>query len=206
MSTALRYPFYDFDAFCALVPDGQKADLIDGVIYLASPENIEHHRLNIWLIRLLWDYIDARRIVGEFFSSRIAFRLDKRESPEPDIAFVAGQTAHLLINWGYVEGPPDWAAEIVSPESIDRDYHEKRLQYERYGVREYWIIDPLEQKMIAYRRARDGKYKEVRPRKGIVTSKVIPGFWVRPEWLWLRPLPNKAVILKEILATGAKHK
>src|SRR5262245_44876763 len=105
MSTALRYDYYDFDAFCALVPDGQKADLIDGVIYMASPEHIEHYRIEVWLIRLLWDYIEARGILGEVFGSRVAFRLDKRNSPEPDIAFVSGQTVHL-INLGFMEGPP----------------------------------------------------------------------------------------------------
>src|SRR5258708_4232808 len=92
MSTALRYLRYSFDDFCKFVPDGVKADLIDGVIFMASPANIEHYRIEMWLIRLLWDYLEARGLIGEVFSSRIAFRLDSRNSPEPDIAFVTGQT------------------------------------------------------------------------------------------------------------------
>ena len=45
-----------------------------------------------------------------------------------------------------------------------------------------------------------GKYKDVRPRKGVLRSEVLPGFWLRPEWLWQEPRPRKTDVLAELLA------
>jgi Uma2 family endonuclease len=193
---------YDFDAFCALVGEDDKADLIDGVIYVASPENVEHYQIEVWLIRLLEDYRELAGIGGAVFGIKIAFRLDAKNSPEPDVAFVRGERLHVVKS-GHVDGPPDWVVEVISPDSKKRDYHRKHALYERFGVREYWIIDPLQQSMTCHRLGRDGRYKEVRPHRGIVRSQVIPGFWVRPTWFWQTPLPSKNEILREILTAAA---
>jgi Uma2 family endonuclease len=205
MGTASKYRLWNFDDFCALIPEGQKADLIEGVIYVASPDNIEHHGIYGWLYRLLSDFLDATSLGGHVFGSRITFRLDGENSPEPDLAYLSPERSDL-IQTNRIDGAPDWAVEIISPDSVDRDYEKKLAQYERFGVSEYWIIDPLEQTMTCYRLGRDGKYKEVRPRKGIIASKVIPGFWVRPTWFWQTPLPNKNETLQEILAASANGK
>jgi Uma2 family endonuclease len=188
----------DFEAFCELVKDGEKADLIDGVIYMASPDNTDANILSVWLICLL-DYFVAEYDLGQVFGSRVAFRLDGRNGPEPDVAFVRKDRLHL-VERGRVAGPPDLAVEIVSPESIERDYEKKRRQYERAGVPEYWIIDELEQRVTALRLAAKRKYKEVRPQKGELHSAVVPGFWLRVAWLWQSPLPKRSVVLNEIMS------
>jgi Uma2 family endonuclease len=188
---------YTFEDFCALIPDGQKADLIDGVIYVASPDNTEAGRLTVWLTRLVADYVDYLDL-GEILISRIAFRLDELNSPEPDLAFIRKDRLHL-IRRGYFAGPPDLVLEIVSPESIDRDYVKKRRQYEKAGVPEYWIVDELSQKVTLLRLGSNGRYREIRPRKGVLTSRVLPGFWLKPAWLWQRPLSRKADVLAMIL-------
>ena len=186
-----------FDEFCFLVKDKQKADLIDGVIYMASPDNTEAYRLNRWLIGLLEDFV-LERDLGEMFGFRIAFRLDDTNSPEPDIAFV--QKSRLsLVKRGFIDGFPDVAIEIVSPESIERDYKKKRRQYEKFGVREYWIIDEMEETVTLLRLNSKGKYQEVRPRSGVYHSDVIAGFWLDPTWLWMSPRPRKSVVLAELL-------
>ena len=76
-----------FEDFCFLVKDGQKADLIDGVIYLAPPDNTDAFRLSKWLLTLLDDFA-LERDLGEVFGFRVAFRLDEANAPEPDIGFV----------------------------------------------------------------------------------------------------------------------
>jgi Uma2 family endonuclease len=197
--TRPRYAYFDFDEFCTLVNDDDKADLIDGVIFMASPENLANFRIEMWLLRLLDRYLAKRAIPGEVFGIRIAFRLDRSNAPEPDAAFVCGERLHL-VRPNYIDGPPDWAAEVVSPSSIDRDYDDKREQYQHFGVREYWIIDPLTEKITCYRLGRDGKFREARPRQGVVKSSVIPGFWVRPAWFWRTPLPDMDDVVNEILA------
>ncbi|MBI3823396.1 MAG: Uma2 family endonuclease [Planctomycetes bacterium] len=186
-----------FDDFCFLVKEGQKADLIDGVIYMASPDNTDAYRLNKWLLGVLDDFT-IELDLGEMFGFRIAFRLDDTNSPEPDIAFL--KKARLaLVKRGFIDGFPDAAFEIVSPESIERDYKKKRRQYEKHGVGEYWIIDEMEETVTLLRLNRKGKYEEVRAKDGIYHSEVIEGFWLDPTWLWQTPKPKRSVVLKQLL-------
>jgi Uma2 family endonuclease len=198
MKTITRTGHFTFDDFCYLVRDGQKADLIDGGIYMASPENTDANDLFVWLLSLLKLFVHRQKL-GKVFGSRVAFRLDTQNSPEPDIAFVRKERLDL-VHRGYVDGPPDLAVEIVSPESVDRDYDTKRRQYEEAGVPEYWIVDELDQKVTLLRLTAAGKYREVRPRKGELHSQVLPGFWLRAEWLWQDPQPDLEEVLTQIRA------
>ena len=75
----------------------------------------------------------------------------------------------------------------MSPESIDRDYNLKRKKYEEAGVPEYWIIDEIEETITLLRLGADGKYREVKPKKGEYHSSVLKGFWLRSEWLFHAP-------------------
>jgi Uma2 family endonuclease len=93
------------------------------------------------------------------------------------------------------------AVEVVSPDSVDRDWHTKYQEYERAGVREYWIADPRHQRFAAY----SLRGKAYRPLPidddGRVRSKVLKGFFVRAEWFW-RPT-TLAAVLKELKLAGS---
>src|SRR5260370_40933457 len=120
MSGAVRLAGFTFRDFCVLVKDGRKADLLNGVIYMASPDNTDANALFMWLGGLMHLFAEARDL-GQVYGSRVAFRLTDRDTPEPDSAFVRRERLHL-VQRGFVQGPPDLAVEIVSPDSIDRDY------------------------------------------------------------------------------------
>jgi Uma2 family endonuclease len=199
MGPATKVEPFTFDDFCVLVKDGQKADLIDGVIYMASPDNLGANKLFVWLITLIDRFVEAQDLGGDVYGSRAAFKLDETNSPEPDVAYVSKERLHLAQK-GHFQGPPDLAIEIVSPESVERDYNKKRRQYQRFGVAEYWIVDELTQKVTLLHLDPKGKYREIRPKKGELHSKVLPGFWIRPEWLWQTPRPKKSKVLNEILS------
>jgi Uma2 family endonuclease len=199
MPKTLEQDFYTFEDFCLLVKDGQKADLIEGVIYMASPDGIESNRLSKWLLGVTDDYA-MEKDLGECFMLRVAFRLDNKNAPEPDIGLVSKSRLHL-VKKGHIAGPPDASFEIVSPESIERDYVKKRNQYEKFGVQEYWIIDPMQESLTVLRLNRRGKYQQVSAKDGIYYSEVIEGFWLDPNWLWQSPRPRKADVLKQLLAT-----
>src|SRR5258708_2232881 len=109
--------------FYRLVPDGQKADLIDGVIYMASPDSADADERTGFVSFLLHGYNDAKRLGGRVTGSRFAFRLSKYRAPEPDVAYVRLKRVRLIHRLG-MRGGPDAAVEIVSRESRSRDYGE----------------------------------------------------------------------------------
>lgn len=188
---------YTLEDFCAIIREDQKADLIDGVIYMASPENTDANKLFLCLASIMNIYA-RRKNLGEIFGSRVALRLDKEHGPEPDIAFV--RTEHLdRVKRGHVAGASDLAVEIVSADSIERDYYRKRELYEEHGISEYWIIDEMDQS-VALLRLKKGKYRRVRPKKDELHSHVLSGFWLRPKWLWQEPRPDEFETLMEILS------
>jgi Uma2 family endonuclease len=186
-----------YEDFCWLVSEDQKADLIDGVIYMASPENTDANEVFMWLGSLL-DFFVEETGLGKVYGSRVATRFSEKTAPEPDIVFVSKKNLHRVKRGG-IEGPPDLAMELVSPESIDRDYNLKRKTYEEAGVPEYWIIDEIEETITLLRLGADGKYREVKPRKGEYHSAVLPGFWLRPEWLFHLPRPRRLDVLQMLL-------
>ena len=194
---AQRVGPHTYEDFCRIIREDQKADLINGVIYMPSPENTDDNELFIWLVTIMNLFV-RRKKLGQLYGSRVAFRLDKNHGPEPDIGFV--RTEHLdRVQRGGVAGPADLAIEIVSPDSIERDYYLKRELYQEYHIPEYWIIDEMDQK-VTLLRLKQGKYHEVRPRGGELHSKAMTGFWLRPEWLWQMPRPDEIETLETILA------
>jgi Uma2 family endonuclease len=197
MGIKARPGCFTYEDFCALVREDQKADLIDGVIYMASPENIDANDLFCWLLTIMHIYAEERGL-GRVFGSRVACRLDDRNAPEPDILFVRNEHADRLHRGG-VEGAPDLVVEIVSPDSVERDYEDKRKQYQRFKVPEYWIIDEEEKSVLLLRRNRRGRYQEIQPRRGVFRSEMLTGFWLDPSWLW-QPRPPRLAIIQQLLA------
>ena len=185
-----------FSDFLELIREDQKADLLDGVIYLASPENADHNDLLRWLTVVLDLFIEERRL-GRLTINKVAYRLSDRTAPEPDLAFVAANRLDR-IKPGYVDGPPDLAVEIVSPDSVDRDYEEKRRRYEAAGVLEYWIIDPLESTATFLVREGDAFAEQV-SNEHVYQSRVLEGFELDTRWLFQRPLPATMPIVRRLL-------
>lgn len=197
MSTQLfRKGDCDFEEFFELIKDGQKADLIDGVIYMASPDNTDANKLNIWLASILEFFIEDGDL-GDLFISRVAYRITGEHGPEPDIGFLPKELAANRKR-GFVLGPPALAIEIVSPDSVSRDYILKRALYEKHGVKEYWIIDPDEQR-ATFLCLHKGKFEEVTTVENIFHSRVLPGFWLDTRWLWSNPRPKAASVVRQLL-------
>jgi Uma2 family endonuclease len=164
---------------------------------MASPENTDANEILMWLGGLMQDFAEAHGL-GQVYGSRVACRLDDENAPEPDIIFMS-KGNRSRVKRGGIEGAPDLAVEIVSPDSIERDYQTKRKKYEAAGVPEYWIVDEIEETITLLRLGANGKYREVKPKKGEWHSEVLPGFWVRAEWLFWNPRPRKLDALKLLL-------
>src|SRR5215203_5678009 len=86
----------DYETYRELVKDGEKADLIDGVIYMASPDTKLSNTLNGFLFQLISGFIDAREIDGFVFFSRFSCKVSEFRAPEPDVGYVGPDKVHLV--------------------------------------------------------------------------------------------------------------
>jgi Uma2 family endonuclease len=193
-----------YDTFRAIVADGCKADLIDGVIHMASPDTRDHAALTLFLAYLIEGYNAARKLRGFTFFSRFACRISDYRAPEPDVGYVRKERVQLVED-NELNGPPDVAVEVVSRDSRHRDYVEKRALYLDAGVTEYWIVDPI-LRCAEFLRLNRGEY-EALPLEAnrIFRSTVIPGFWLNVDWLHARPVPAAYGCLEEILRSARRR-
>jgi Uma2 family endonuclease len=176
----------------------RKAEWAYGEAIFMAPDNTSHSSLNSWLGRVLGDFAEAKGL-GEVFIDCMEAQLESTDR-QPDILFVSNDRRHL-IGRIYCEGAPDLAVEVVSPNSAKRDYHEKFAEYAASGVREYWIIDPQKQTIHAHRLL-GSAYTIIPEENGKIASDVLPGFYLRGEWLWKSPRPWVITVLKELGVTA----
>jgi Uma2 family endonuclease len=167
---------------------------------MASPENTDHNLVVLWLGGIL-NLVVGRKRLGRVTINKVAYRLSERTAPEPDLAFVRADRLDL-VRRGYVDGAPDLAVEFVSPESVERDYEDKRRLYEEAGVQEYWIID-LDESRATFLVRRGDRFVEAPLKGSVFHSSVVPGFVLDTTWLWQNPLPDMLLIVQEILAGPA---
>ena len=139
---------YTIDDIYAL-PDGKRAELIDGQIYYMAPPNTIHQRILSFLHLEIGNYIRTKKGSCEVFPAPFAIFpfADDSKYLEPDISVVCDR--HKLNDSG-CNGAPDWIIEIVSPGSRSMDYYTKLSLYRSAGVREYWIADPMKQTILVY--------------------------------------------------------
>jgi Uma2 family endonuclease len=186
------------EEFYRLVPDGQKADLIEGVIYMASPDSLRANELTLFISWLFKGFIEVRGIGGKVVFSRYACRLSESSAPEPDVAYVRPERVGLVESGG-MRGGPDIAVEVVSRESRHRDYDDTRRLYEEAGVAEYWIIDPVQQR-VEFLVLEEDRYRLAPLEQNrLFRSRALSGFWIDVDWLLADPLPAATRCLEAIL-------
>ncbi len=123
------------------LPEGQRAELINGQIYNMAPPNTNHQRISFALARKISDYIDQKKGICEVFPAPFAVFLNADDITyvEPDISVICDKDK--LDDKG-CNGAPDWIIEIISPSTERMDYGIKLFKYRSAGVREYWIVNP----------------------------------------------------------------
>lgn len=140
MAALRRAEIYTIDDIYAL-PDGERAELIDGQIYYMAPPNTRHQRLLNFLNTEINLYIREHNGSCEVFPAPFAVFLNENNKNyvEPDISVICDKDKITDIG---CSGAPDWVIEIVSPGSKSMDYYTKLFKYRTAGVREYWVVDP----------------------------------------------------------------
>ncbi len=122
------------------LPDGQRAELIDGELYMMAAPGRVHQELVTEFTYLIQEHIRKGNGDCRVYPSPFAVFLNGDDSIylEPDISVVCDKSK--LTDEG-CNGAPDWIIEIVSPSSRPMDYNKKLFKYRTAGVREYWIVD-----------------------------------------------------------------
>ena len=144
----LKEDIYTIKDIYAL-PDGERAELIDGKIYDMAPPSATHQRILIALSTAIYNYIDNNNGSCSVYIAPFAVFLneDDKNYVEPDISVICDTSK---LNDRGCNGAPDWIIEIVSPASRKMDYFTKLFKYRTAGVREYWIVDPLKNLILIY--------------------------------------------------------
>ena len=131
------------------LPEGTRAELIDGQIYYMAPPSKMHQEILGALYRKIADYIDAKKGDCKIYFAPFAVFLNKDDANyvEPDLSVICDPSK--LDDKG-CHGAPDWIIEIVSPGNPEHDYITKLGKYKTAGVREYWIVDPRRESITVY--------------------------------------------------------
>lgn len=148
MGALRKEEIYTIDDIYAL-PEGERAELIDGQIYYMAPPSTRHQRLLNFLNTEINLYIRKNNGECEVFPAPFAVFLNEnaRNYVEPDISVVCDKDK--ITDKG-CSGAPDWVIEIVSPGSRSMDYFKKLFKYRTAGVREYWVVDPEREIVTVY--------------------------------------------------------
>jgi Uma2 family endonuclease len=181
--------------FLAWADEDVSAEWVEGVVVLLSPASDQN--LADFLTALLRHFAEARD-AGVIRSAPFQMKTG-RDLPgrDPDIVYIANEHVGRLKRT-HLDGPADIAVEIISPESRARDRGEKFVEYQKGGVREYWLLDPLRKQAEFYRLTEDGTYSLVTvAEEGVFHSSVLEGLWLKVEWLWQEPLHHLLAILRE---------
>ncbi|MBI4769447.1 MAG: Uma2 family endonuclease [Chloroflexi bacterium] len=180
-----------YEAYLALPHEGRLIEWVEGEVIYSMPPLEVHQDIAGFLHHLLLSFVEFFHL-GKVIIAPFEMKCQPEgNSREPDVLFVATANLDRLSDGQRLNGPADLVIEVVSEDSVSRDYDEKFIEYEQGGVQEYWIVDPRSRRkrVSFYRRGPDGLFLAVNPEADVYRSSALPGFWIRVAWIWERPDP-----------------
>ena len=157
--------------------DNFQYELLNGILVRKSSPTIQHQRIsgNIYFRMRL--FVEEKQ-AGEVFTAPLDVVLDEHNAPQPDVFYVSKDKKYILDEQEQVIiGTPDIIVEVLSPGTGKHDRILKKKIYERSGVPEYWIVDPLYRSVEIFK-LKDGRYEllDYLEESGTVKSDVLKGF------------------------------
>ncbi|WP_022948902.1 Uma2 family endonuclease [Methylohalobius crimeensis] len=194
MEPALRDPdFHTYGEYLTW-PEDVRYELIDGRAYLMAPApTLDHQDITGEIYRQLANQLEGKPCRP--FIAPVDVRLPKQDEADdaidtvvqPDVLVVCDETK---LDRRGVRGAPDLVVEVLSPATAFHDHQRKRAIYERTGVREYWLVDPIERLITVYHLV-NGRYgkPEIHAMRGETPILVLPDAVIRWDAL-LQRLPE----------------
>lgn len=143
-------------------------EMINGEEVMLSAAAIPHIRIQGNLFNIIKNYLKGKRC-RVFTEAKVVF--EDKNWFQPDLIVVCDKNK---IKETHIEGAPDFVVEVLSPATQLRDFGIKKDTYERFGVKEYWMINPADNTITVYL-LKDGKYQI----DGVYHS------YTENEWRWL---------------------
>jgi hypothetical protein len=188
----------EFERRYAARPDDRKCELIEGIVYVASPVRVPHGRYTSLLDWWLGVYAEATPGVESLIDTTL--RLGPRDEPQPDLALrlVRGGTSRVDEE-EYVVGPVELAVEVAHS-SVALDLHAKKRCYARHGCAEYLVALVEEEEVRWFGREGD-VFVPLAAAGGQVESRVFPGLRLDPRALFTSDRAALGACLRAGLAT-----
>ncbi|MGD1100963.1 MAG: Uma2 family endonuclease [Terriglobia bacterium] len=143
-----------YDDFCLLPEDGKRREIIEGELFVTPSPQTPHQRAVMRLSVRLWQFVDSHEL-GEVFSAPFDVVFSEFDVVEPDLLYISNARAGVLTHKN-VQGAPDLVVEVLSESTSRVDRSIKLKLYGKFGVQEYWIIDPEGPSAEIYRRGEEG--------------------------------------------------
>ncbi|WP_062107801.1 Uma2 family endonuclease [Bacillus niameyensis] len=163
----------------------QLMEYIDGIVYMAPSPNTEHQRISMKLSAMLFNLLqdkDCEVLAAPYDIELVDKESDERKVVIPDLSVICDK--RFFTDQKYV-GIPDLIIEIISPSNQSHDLIFKTNLYQKYGVKEYWIINPILDNIMVYSLGEDKQYRLIENEKrGVVKSRIIDDFEVDVELLF----------------------
>ena len=177
--TRIKFTYEDYKSLPYV--EGVRYELLDGeLIKLTPAPNEFHQRISIELSSLLHRFVRERQLgwVYEAPFDVVLGESGEEEVAEPDILFVSKERRRI-IREDAVHGAPDLVVEILSPSTADKDRTYKRRLYAKYGIKEFWIIDPSEETVEVFTLGRRGYDRaKLYKKEEALTSPLLPGLQI----------------------------
>lgn len=166
-----------YDDFCLLPEDGKRREIISGELFVApSPETI-HQRAVARLFIRLGQFVESHKL-GEVFGAPFDVVFSEFDVVEPDLFYISNARSGVLTHKN-VQGAPDLVVEVLSESTARVDRSFKLKLYGKFGVQEYWILDPYGPSAEIYRRGEKGLDMVAKlSAEDVLTSPMLPGFSV----------------------------
>lgn len=169
----VHFTYHDY----LLLPEDKRYEILEGDLVVVPAPNTAHQRISRDLQNALVNHVRQYRL-GEVFCAPYDVVLSEENIVQPDIAFVRSEREGI-ITADNVQGAPDLVVEVLSPRTKSRDLEIKRKIYAKYGVGEYWIVDPIERTLEVLILGEEGYCSAgIYPHSVVIESPLLPDFRV----------------------------
>ena len=177
--------YFTYDDYLA-IDDGNRYEIIEGVLFLTPSPGIIHQHVVSKIETVIRDFVEKTNL-GMVLIAPLDVVLDKSMVLQPDVLFVSRERYHI-ITASCLKGGPDLVVEVISPSSGVRDRIKKSKIYRRYGVKEYWLVDPGARTVEVLAEGERGWFVAgAYDEEEILTSPLLPGLQVKLKELFALP-------------------